>query len=534
MKKYIICCILGMLVWETGCYEDKGNYSYGEINEMTLGFSPATTTSNPDLYVFPQPPQDTLFFELTPVVEQTRETDTDNLECCWQLFREKVDEEEKFDTVYSKSYVFKFAPGVPTVYDVLFSVRDKGNGVERYRRLKLKTSVPFIRSWLILHGKEGDRKIGALEYDTTGMIMSRQVEDICFEVKGERLYQDAFAMCFVSDGLPRALNDDDRLYLLTPEQCYWLHPFTCEERAATAVMMPRGWTGRFKSCIATDARELVDLVDEAGNYFHCGAFGFFYKAAYKNGIAGAHVDLAYTSARAYTTLWDGVNRRFMYYQKQVDLYESRENIRQAEDHFDKKMLMSVFPDKAMLEMDSPEEELVWLGRAVASNAETGGSAIFRNTLTGEYSLFHVAYEQNMEDASEFVSTWIQKLKNIDFRPDSKIAVTESFTDQIFYSSESEVYLYNTINGYTSFLYSVGKGNKITKLDFRMINKGTIEQDFSALKILGVGVETTAGEGEFHELFLDESGDVVKHAVYRGFGPVMDFCYTALNHMKYDL
>lgn len=534
MKKYIAYGLTGVLLLLCSCYEDKGTYSYGEINEMTLSFSPATTSSNADLYLVPKPAKDTLYFELTPVVDQTVQADESNLEYRWMVLREKVEQEEKFDTAYVKTYTFKFAPGVDTSYTVLFSVRDRGTDVERYRRLKVKTIVPYIRNWLILHGQAGDRKIAALEYDSTGMNLSRRVEDIYYDVNHERRFQNAFALGYVSDVMPRSMSDKERLYILEPDNCYWLYPFNSEFRADKEEMMPDAWNGTFKTCFDAHTTNYIGILDEVGNYYHCGAFGFFYLANYKEENAGEpltpRIEWGYVNTRGQATLWDKANKKFMYYEIGWD-YGSRDYNRQPDSKF-KDWNIIAFPDSTLQGIDRRQDELIWLGHGVTvDNNQSGSSAIFYDPVTGASKLFNIWYATYTD---HFLKTEVRELQGTVFNKDTRFSVTDAYSEQLFYTVGSKIYIYNTVSHYSAFLYSVGEGRKITKLDFRMVNRSWMKKDIGAEKILGIGVETAGGEGEFHELFLDEAGDLIKSEIYRGFGPVIDFCYTYIMHAAYDL
>lgn len=535
MKRYICFYLLGLLFSLTGCYEDKGNYSYTEINEMTLSFSPSTTNSNQNLYSLPRPTEDTLYYELTAVVEQTREAEESNVEYMWMFLKENTENGEVYDTVYSKTYTFKFPPQEDIIYDVLVAARDKHIGVERYRRLKLKTIVPFLRSMMILHGPEGDRKIAALEYDSTGMSLKQRVDDICYEIRKEKDYRDAIAFSYVSEA-GRNTDITERLYLLTPDNCFWIHPFTFKERADKEQMMPLDWQGRFKSCMSAVPMSVGGILDEEGNFYHGATFGFYYQAKYKEGITGARVDRIYMTNGnwCYATLWDNTNKRLMYYKFIPWLYDYSNNVRQSESAFDQQTI-GLFPAKATEGLDLPNEKLLWLGYGVVNTISNATSAIFRNEESGKYHLLNIGYEDNAgADSPEFVKTDLQELVNADFEDDSKFAVSSIYTNQIFYSLGSEVYLYNTITEYTNFLASVGRGNKVTRLAFRLTKRTSIAKDDDCVRILGIGVETASGQGEYHELLLDESGDVVQHEVYGGFGPVVDFCYTFLMHQMYDI
>ena len=64
MKKTISIFMLAALLIGglTGCYEDKGNYKYRDINEVTYKILPE---SEDGYYRFKQPPVDTMYVDYT-------------------------------------------------------------------------------------------------------------------------------------------------------------------------------------------------------------------------------------------------------------------------------------------------------------------------------------------------------------------------------------------------------------------------------------------------------------------------------------
>ena len=68
--------ILGMAaLLLAGCYDDKGNYDYRDINEIvTISFSPAPDEITMDsvyTYSYPQSSQDTMRVTYPPIVSQS-------------------------------------------------------------------------------------------------------------------------------------------------------------------------------------------------------------------------------------------------------------------------------------------------------------------------------------------------------------------------------------------------------------------------------------------------------------------------------
>lgn len=63
-----------------GCYEDKGNYKYRDINEVTYKILPE---SEDGYYRFKQPPMDTMYVDYTVDLSQSQAANEENLEFLW-------------------------------------------------------------------------------------------------------------------------------------------------------------------------------------------------------------------------------------------------------------------------------------------------------------------------------------------------------------------------------------------------------------------------------------------------------------------
>ena len=114
--------------------------------------------------------------------------------------------------------------------------------------------------------------------------------------------------------------------------------------------------------------------------------------------------------------------------------------------------------------------------------------------------------------------------NMNLDASSQLATSIAFKDQIFYTRNSAVYLYNMASGEEIYLYDAG--GPITKLQFRIAARydsgyGTID----ANKRLAVVVNNPDGTGELHELFLTSGGDVDKTLIHTGFGEIQDIVFT---------
>lgn len=524
MKTNIGIYIAGIALFLTACYKDKGEYTYRSINELSLTFSPATELDG-NAYIFALPQKDTLYFELTPIVEQTDLKGESNLEYRWVIPNGKTS-----DTVYTKSYTFKFPPRKTKSYmNVLFGVKDLTTGLEVYQNMLLRTIVPFLNSWLILHGEEGDRKIAALEYDDSQTHLQRQVMDIYEALNENRRFQDAFALDFTSE------YSADMLFILEPDSAFTYDPFMGKVLKTQQQMLPLA-SGAARKCYCHHPGNNPGIIDENGRFFHSGSWGYFYNAKI-NGDFQYQADQIYVSADRYYTMWDNVNKRFMYYNGGMNWYKPYEDSR-----VDESTLMApitLFPPDIVTKINASGKNVLWMGRGLTQASASGASVLLQDIQNQVYSMIHIGYGgkdkaakgDDKPDQSLAVDTLT--LLNADFDKDSRFASTYAFSNQLFYSLGNEVYLYNLVTRESTLLYAVDEGGKITKLAFRLEDQSTADSK-NAEKILGIAVETPEGKGEFYEIFLDEAGDVVQSEKYEGFGKIVDFVFTHIVHRKYEL
>ncbi len=531
MKTYVGICLGLLALIFSACYDDKGSYDYSEINEMSLAFSPKSESSTENSYIFSMPQADTLEFVLSADVAQTQQTGDNNVEYLWRVAYDKV-----VDSVYTKTYTFKFPPQKTKTYNVLFVAKDRSTGVEVYRNLLVKTVVPFLRSWLVLHGQAGDRRIAALEYDATHEHIQRVVPDIYEMMQGGRRFRNAFSITY-SSTYDRDMTKGDKLFVLEPDSCFWVYPFTCEVKGRTEEMMPVAPSYTFSDCVVSLPGIKFGMVAGDGQLYHSGMVGYFYNALKSEDLGSYHVDKMYVSrGSSCITLWDNQQKRLMYYNISNNYY-SWDGSHQSDNDFSTQIML--FPESAVQNLDLQHQEVVWMGRGITAMADEGASVLLKNTETQAYQLLGINYgrggknAKGKDDDGEFVTTEVVALDNPDFNDASVFASSVAFSEQLFYSLGEEVYLYNIITGESTFLHSVGAGKKITAMAFQVENKGTMDF-YNADKYLGIAVETPDGKGEFHVVYLNESGDVDHADVFKDFGPIVDFCFTYLEHRGYDL
>ena len=163
MKKIASFLLLALAL--TGCYKDKGNYEYtlDTMNEiLKVTFSPAV--ENKVIEVQQPLTEDDTIRVVKAFVEQSLAKNLDNLEFYW--CRSYVNEQGKAvkDTIRTRdSLVVKLPVGKDMSYDVFLEIYDRTTDLSHYSKFTIATRPVFKNSLFVLHGGEGERKIGNIE-----------------------------------------------------------------------------------------------------------------------------------------------------------------------------------------------------------------------------------------------------------------------------------------------------------------------------------------------------------------------------------
>lgn len=182
MKK--LCYIIPFLLLFASCYDDKGNYSYLDLNEIIID---TTGKGIKAVYSVNQ------FERLNiPVVVNREGRDTSGLEYAWTVFEDNEGSENKDKPVLLSSRP-EFDEEISLKsgsYVLLLSVTDRATGVKEEMKFGLKVSALLKSGWLVFyedgHGGSDVAIINDRVLDPT--ITSDQViTDLFYKVNGRRL-----------------------------------------------------------------------------------------------------------------------------------------------------------------------------------------------------------------------------------------------------------------------------------------------------------------------------------------------------------
>jgi hypothetical protein len=145
MKKYIF--ILSVILI-SGCYVDKGNYNYRDINEIIIDVTGIPTEYNVSQF-------DEL--DISPVIKFSKTTIPDeNLEFKWTIYNtnyantisEVISTEKVFHNVITQL-------SSTSSYALVLDIKDKITGIAAQQTFTVWVNSKIISGWLVAHTKDG-------------------------------------------------------------------------------------------------------------------------------------------------------------------------------------------------------------------------------------------------------------------------------------------------------------------------------------------------------------------------------------------
>ncbi len=523
MKKIIY--ILGIFtLFLAGCYDDKGNYDYKEVNDLTIEFTPEATSEGEDYsysYRYRQPPLDSLKVTYTPVISQTGKDDESNLEFLWEVSYTK-DGKKVIDSLYTKELLLKYPPRKASEYRVVFKVKDVSTQIEYYRQLNMKTVVPFMRSWFVLNGPAGDRCLSVIE-DPNEEETARITSDVYQDLWGVRRFQKAERIIF-ADGQGLNFSRSSSLTVIQPDSVSWLYAFEMLDNKPSRILFPSGFSQKFVDAFSNNVWRNSVVVDQSRKFYHAGGSGFYYPVKTQPDVENYMVDKMFMSVDGFLTVWDKRNMKFMYYELNMNGCYWADGTVYPSDVQGNDALLTLIPNGSLDEKEWEKNEILWVGQGITPRSEeTGALAIGRDITTSIYNFYHIEAGKGDKggDEEERISIKKVELGRLDVDATSCFATSVAFADQFFYTKESKIYLYNSVTKEATELYDAG--GVIEKIQFRVTSYHYAVTNEN--RCIGMVVNKTDGTGELHEIFLDEAGDLVKVIVHTGFGTIQDIAYS---------
>ena len=500
MKKISSLILFALLL--AGCYEDKGNYDYSldtmnEIKSVTFSPSIVQAVEGNVIEVQQALEESSRTRRVDAIVEQTIAKDLENLDFYW--CRSYTNEEGKNvkDTILSKGFLeFDLPVGKAMSYDVFLQIYDRTTDLSHYSSFKINTRPVFKNSLFVMHGQDGDRKIGNIEVIGNETKIYTDVKSV---TRDNNHYENATGF-----GYTTYMDIPENLANIGVASALTLYSSNGETRAydphgmkvkftAPQIFKPESENFSYKRTVQTGDPSNYTMykvvLSENGEVY----VGNFVHALYKPGFGcennpdlphqGDYEITAATITHNRFLMWDAKNDRFLYAAKR-DPGFAMDEARSIRPSY---MSMSPLLD-ANVKFEglqrSPEGMTAVMGYINYRDSYDQQNAyfIFKDEATGNYYRYELLM-QNIGDGSKVAParsadggeseklsayTVLSEKKLTGLTPTDMSTITYNSwftTTNLFFVEGNAVYRYNVSNGDKFVVYEAPQGYDITKIKF---------------------------------------------------------------------
>lgn len=533
---------VALLVLLAGCYRDKGNYDYtlDTMNEITsVTFSPSVVkAADGDVIEVQQAlDEDDRMRRVDVSVEQTLADDLENLDFYW--CRTYTDEDGKAvkDTILSRGFLeFELPVGKAVSYSIFLQIYDRTTDLSHYSSFKISTRPVFKNSLFVLHGNEGNRKVGNIEVIGNETKIYTDVKAV---TNDNNHYENATGFgyttfidipddltgigvtstltVYAGNGETRAYNPHGMHVKYTASQIFKPESENFSYLKTVQTGDPSNYT-MYRIVFSQDGSVYV------GNQVH---------ALYKPGLACEEsTDLLHQTDYEITAatithnrflMWDAKNGRFLYAAKEDPGFAGDEGSSIRPDYVSKNPLLDANVDFRTLQKSPVGLTAVMGYMNYRDNySQQNPFFIFKDEATGEYYRYELLM-QNIGDGSK-----VRKFRTADGREVSEVlsaytVVSEKrlagltptdmstitynswfTTTNLFFAEGNTVYRYNVSNGDKYVVYEAPEGYNVTKIKFRTEESSAFSDDLG----LHLSIVLFNGtNGAVAEIKFDTAADV---------------------------
>lgn len=540
MKK--ISSLLLFVFLFVSCYEDLGNYDYtlDSMNEiLSVKFSPeVVVTADGNVIEIQQAlNEEDRTRRVEAVVEQTLAKNLDDLEFNW--YRSYTSEDGKLinDTINSKGYLeFNLPIGKSMSYEIFLQIYDTTTDLSHYESFKVNTRPIFKNSLFVLHGNDGERKVGNIEVIGSETKIYTDVKSV---TNDNNHYENASGLGYTTFmDIPEDLTKIGVTNTLTvysgngETRAYNPHGMTVKY-TSSQIFKPESMNFSYKRTVQTGdpsnyTQYKVVLTDNGevyvGNYVH---------ALYKPGLACENdADLPHQTDYEITAatithnrflLWDAKNGRFLYASKNDPGFAIYEANSIKPDKISKSPLLDANVNFSELQK-SPVDMTAVMGYINYRDSydQQNPYFIFKDESTGEYYRYELLM-QNIGDGSKVKKrssgsnenkdevlaayTIVSEKKLNGLTPTDMSTITYNAwftTTNLFFAEGNTVYRYNVSNGDRYVVYEAPQGYDVTKIKFRTEESSTFSSDLGLFLDI---VMFNGANGAIAEIKFTTSADI---------------------------
>ena len=550
MKRvYTLLFIAILSLTAVSCFKDKGNYDYTPENRFEVTLQPEITNNEETHWIVrPVNGPDSVVFTVS--VDQTLAADSTNLEVSWFILENETEER---DTAYGFRHTFQFPMGQIRDYEVSLFVHDDLTGLSYRDDFSVRTRVPFQWALAVLHGEEGDRQVGFLDYPASNNFQDSAtvVLDAYLNLHGERFFQNAELIAFVP-----GTYGDDNLLVLAPNDAWVMYPYTMNMYYTNSrvywgsIPVDYSFVG---SCQNINGARMV-LIAENGRFYVGDRWAYLYEVDLDPDMPSDYTaTAAYAIAGSSTgvnLVWDGNHHSFYYQQPGTADFTG---LGRYDDGIKAGAVLRSIDDGGSMPVSDAElenMELLWLGKGIPDLLEERGetaTAIMRGS--DGIHFIHFGYQNDESGSGVTSNLFVIREEAIepdqigaeaehDFTDETHFAATNAFSNYLFFTDGTDVYrLDNGPDKEIVFIASldglttvdgepVGSISKIVDMQFRVpyLERSDEHPIVSSARVLTVAYNTVEGVGGITDIYLTTGGDLDHTTSYAGFGPIVDIEY----------
>lgn len=537
MKNIII--LLSVTFYLISCYEDKGNYSYGTVNEVTVKLKSSYSTESYKTTVV-----------IKPEISQSLRKDNSNLEYMWcyvdnleYTIIDTIGTDVNCSVVIDKDKegsAFKFNRIIRLI------VHDKEREMVYNTETNFNIIKPYFNCWTILHKQDGITKLATVEYRGGEVVVK---SDAYKNEKGESLKgEPSKLLCLESFFAPYYdpnASTKNTFVVMTDNMsesgiyCQW-EQFKQMDNFGSMVYSPHlsdfditkvtHLEGTFNS-------NFTCITD--GKLFQSPEAGRFYKAKIDHSQVPGEVYISKISCDGYCRLmYDSRGKRFLYYNDDNDEGSSFDEINENRSLV---RAMRTHPDNVKPEIADPnhivkDQEILYIGRGY------GGTINNSTGLTYAFGLGAKLYVYEFENYNALIGgskPCFPKYHEVEIpsglTKNSIIETSIAYSGIMFYTSENKLYRFDFNTQSSTVIYTHPAGINITNMKFAkrtwtyLENDETVGDNYTNWQKMGLVFDMGSGNSDFVVLHLDASGKITKSdnsgydskQIYTGFGKVKD-------------
>lgn len=539
MKKILYIFLLtGMFV---SCYEDKGNYDYTPTNKIDdITFTPSIIESVDGSLIEVQQPfnEEERVRRIEAHVSQTLAENYDKLHFFWNVSH--TNEEGKYvtDTIETNGYLDLELPlGKSAEFNVLLQVYDTETTLSRYSKFIVRTRPIFKNSLFVLHGEEGDRKLGNIEVIGEETNVYTDAHGLIFP--SENPHTDAEGLSY-STYLDLSNKSGSWIYkevnTLTifdsNSQATGYNPYGLDVKFYNqTIFKPENRMFVFDRNIQTGDQsnnsQYRIVLSKDGQFYIGNLVPTLYKPAQKIEEATNDSDknplhqsdymiTAATITENRFVLWDAKNNRFLYMSKYDNYARCEDDMNDPAYEQLSNPILDAHVDFSSLDKSPVGMKAVYAYIQYRQNySEAKPYFIFQDEATNTFYRYELtSLDGDGKGGSGGESNSIYSIKGErlrNFNPSNNLAtITYNSwftTNYIFYADDNIVYRYNVSNGDKMAIYTAPEGYTISVIKFRTEDSCDFSGDLG--RYLSIGMNK-GDEGAIAEVYLNTAADVDKN------------------------